>query len=52
MNSHLHLMEAYAALFRIWPDPHLEAALRTLVDILARRMTGEDGHLRLYYDRD
>ena len=52
MNSHLHLMEAYAALFRIWPDPHLEAALRTLVDILARRMTGEDGHLRLYFDRD
>ena len=52
MNSHLHLMEAYAALFRIWPDPGLEAALRALIDIIGGRMTGEDGHLRLYFERD
>ena len=52
MNSHLHLMEAYAALYRAWPDASLEAALRGLISILGSRMTGEDGHLRLYFDRD
>lgn len=52
MNSHLHLMEAYAALFRIWPDPELEDSLRALIQILGERMTGEDGHLHLYFDRD
>ena len=52
MNSHLHLMEAYAALYRAWPDAGLGMALRELIGILGTKMTGEDGHLRLYFGRD
>lgn len=52
MNSHIHLMEAYAALYRAWPDPALGAALRELFDILGWIMTGKDGHLKLYFDSD
>ena len=33
MNSHLHLMEAYANLYKVWPDPFLREALLELVRI-------------------
>ena len=52
MNSHIHLMEAYAALYRVWPDASLEWALRELFVIMGKRMTGSDGHLGLYFDSD
>lgn len=52
MNSHIHLMEAYAALYRIAPLPEVEAALRRLLHIVSEVMTGPDGHLNLYFDSD
>ena len=52
MNSHLHLLEAYTNLYRIWPDPALKAAVAALLDIVCGRMTGADGHLRLYFTDD
>ena len=52
MNSHIHLMEAFAALYRVWPDAALEAELMQLLEIVSVRMTGPDGHLRLYFEKD
>ena len=52
MNSHLHLMEAYANLYRAWPDPSLKAALVRLIDLTCARILGPDGHLQLYFRRD
>ena len=52
MNSHIHLMEAYAALYRIAPLPEVEAALRRLLRIVSEVMTGPNGHLSLYFERD
>ena len=52
MNSHIHLMEAYAALYRIAPLPEVETALRRLLDIVSGIMTGPGGHLGLYFERD
>ena len=51
MNSHLHLLEAYAALYRVWPDAELKEAVHALLDIVCDRIMGPDGHLRLYFDR-
>lgn len=51
MNSHLHLLEAYAALYGVWPDPSLKKAVEDLLEILCTRIMGPDGHLRLYFDR-
>ena len=52
MNSHLHLMEAYANLYKVWSDPSLKSALDALIDLTCTRIMGPDGHLQLYFRRD
>ena len=52
MNSHLHILEAYANLYRVWPDPSLREALLRLLDIICTRVMAPDGHLQLYFRRD
>lgn len=52
MNSHLHILEAYANLFQVWPDKGLKTATERLLDIICTKVMGPDGHLRLYFDRD
>ncbi len=52
-NTHLHLLEAYAALLRVWPDPKLRERLRAVWQILALRIRNEKtNHLVLFQDRD
>ncbi|MBC3539081.1 AGE family epimerase/isomerase [Rufibacter sediminis] len=53
MNTHLHILEAYANLYRIWPDPGLERQLRGLIEVfLARIIDLSTGHLHLFFTRD
>ena len=52
MNSHLHILEAYANLYQVWPDPALKEALVRLLDLTCTRIMGPDGHLQLYFRRD
>ena len=52
MNSHLHLMEAYANLYQVWADPSLKSALEQLIELTCSRIMGSDGHLQLYFRRD
>ena len=52
MNSHLHLLEAYANLYRVWPDEGLRKAVLDLLDLVCGKVMGPDGHLRLYFSRD
>ena len=52
MNSHLHLLEAYANLYGVWPDPSLKDAIVRLLDIICMRVMAPDGHLQLYFRRD
>ena len=52
MNSHLHLMEAYANLYQVWADPSLKSALEQLIELTCSRIMGPDGHLQLYFRRD
>ena len=52
MNSHLHLLEAYANLYQVWPDPSLKAAVERLLELIGTRIMAADGHLQLYFRRD
>ena len=52
MNSHLHLLEAYANLYQVWPDEGLRERVEALLALIGTRIIGEDGHLRLYFRRD
>jgi mannobiose 2-epimerase len=51
MNTHLHILEAYTSLYRIWPDARLREQLRNMVRIFAGTIVDpESGHLRLFFD--
>ena len=53
MNTHLHVLEAYAAYFRVKPDPATRTLLAGLVDLFLRRFLEPSGrHLLRYCSRD
>ena len=52
MNSHLHILEAYANLYQVWPDEGLKAAVERLLDIIGHKVMAPEGHLQLYFRRD
>ncbi len=52
MNSHLHILEAYANLYQVWPDAGLKKAVERLLDIIGTKVMNADGHLQLYFRRD
>lgn len=52
MNSHLHVLEAYANLYQVWPDEELKSAVERLLDIIGTKVMAADGHLQLYFKRD
>ncbi|MGD0166113.1 MAG: AGE family epimerase/isomerase [Gaiellaceae bacterium] len=52
-NTHLHLLEAYASLAKVWPEPVLFERLRALWEILALRIRdAKTSRLILFLDRD
>ena len=52
MNNHLHLVEAYANLYRTWPDPGVAARLRELFELFGRHILARDGGHRLRHFLD
>ena len=53
MNTHLHILEPYTNLYRVWPDERLAAAIRNLVTIFTDNILDpETFHLRLFFDDD
>lgn len=50
MNTHLHLLEGFANLYRIWPDAQLKEKLRELIRIfLDHLVSPETAHLVLFF---
>jgi mannobiose 2-epimerase len=53
MNTHLHLLEAYTHLFRVWKNPLLEMQLKNLIDLfLDKIINSETYHLNLFFDEN
>ncbi len=52
-NVHLHVMEALANLYRVWPDPGLKARLHEVADLMLDVvLDSRDHHLRLFLAED
>lgn len=52
MNTHLHILEAYTSLYRIWKDEVLGRRLKELIRIFLDRIVSGDSHLGLFFDED
>lgn len=53
MNTHLHVLEAYANLYRAWPDALLLQRIKDLLEVFERYIIDPaTGHLSLFFDKD
>lgn len=53
MNTHLHILEAYTNLYRIWKDEHLATQLRNLINIFLHKIIDPvSSHLNLFFDEN
>jgi mannobiose 2-epimerase len=49
MNTHIHLLEAFTELYKVWPDPTLRSRLEELLVIVRDRICVEPGVMNLYF---
>jgi mannobiose 2-epimerase len=53
MNTHLHILEAYTTLYRVWPDEKLGAQIRGLIgDFIQHIVDAKNHHLILFFNED
>ena len=52
-NTHLHIIEPYTNLYRVWKDERLEKALRNMIGIFTDKILNpETNHLDLFFEND
>lgn len=54
MNTHLHIIEAYTNLLRVWDNPYLREATKTLLHLFLEKIVNRNNryHLGLFFDDD
>ncbi|WP_053372291.1 AGE family epimerase/isomerase [Paenibacillus sp. FJAT-27812] len=53
MNTHLHVMEGYTNLYRVWKSDELRAKLKELIEITIKHIINEDNaHFILFFDEE
>ena len=53
MNTHLHILEPYTNLMRIWKNEELEKAQRNLIEIFTNKiLDNRNYHLNLFFDEN
>lgn len=50
MNTHLHVVEAYAALYQVWRNSQVGARLRSLLLLFLDKIIRPSGHLGIFFD--
>jgi len=51
MNTHLHIIEAYANLYKVWKDEGLEGKIENLLSLFHNHFIDkQSGHLLLFFD--
>ncbi|WP_291858464.1 AGE family epimerase/isomerase [Marinilabilia sp.] len=53
MNTHLHILEPYSNLYRVWKNDKLRERMKSLVRVfLDKILNNETGHFHLFFDVD
>jgi len=52
MNTHLHVIEAYAAVYKVWKNDLLKQRLTELLQIFIENIIRESGHLGVFFSSD
>lgn len=53
MITHLHMVEAYAGLYRVWPDNRMAERLRNVLDVFDDKIVGrKTSHLIYFLEKD
>ncbi|WP_224485550.1 AGE family epimerase/isomerase [Robertkochia aurantiaca] len=51
MNTHLHILEPYTNLYRVWKDERLKCSMMQLLEIFQHKiMDNTTGHFHLFFD--
>jgi mannobiose 2-epimerase len=50
MNTHLHVMEAYSALYKVWKDQRVKIRLTEMLTLFLDKIIRNDGHLGIFFD--
>jgi mannobiose 2-epimerase len=51
MNTHLHILEAYTNMYRVWKDRNFEAKFRELINVTIDHIISEDTYqFKLFFD--
>lgn len=49
MNTHLHILEGYTNLYRVWKDAELHDRIENLIGIFIDKIIQSDGHLGIFF---
>lgn len=52
MNTHIHLLESFTELYRVWPDPKVKGRIEELLAIILDRMIVEPGCQHMFFTLD
>lgn len=53
MNTHLHILEPYANLYRVWKDGRLKTQLKNLIELFVTKILDtQTYHLNLFFEND
>ena len=53
MNNHLHLLESYTNLYRVWKEPRVEQRLRELIQLFEQRiLDSRTKHFNHFFDEE
>ncbi len=52
MNTHLHVLEAYAAVYKVWKGDLIKQRLTELLEIFINNIIRETGHLGIFFNSE
>ncbi|UOE93071.1 AGE family epimerase/isomerase [Alkalihalobacillus sp. LMS39] len=50
MNTHLHILEAYTNLYRVWKDEHFKEKVKELIVVTLEHIVSEEAQFKLFFD--